>query len=124
MGFPVKIIVKIAANSLALWAAMSYISGFTVNPRFFYSFGSFSPDPLWQTLIIGGAALAAVNMALKPILKVIGAVLPLVTYPILSAVLNIALLYSAEIYLSGITVGGIKSLLLSGGLIGILNALI
>lgn len=124
MGFASKIGIKIAANSIVLWAAANYISGFDLAPKYFYSLGGFTLDPAWQSFAVGGAALAAINLVLGPILKIIGAVLPLITSAMLSIALNIAVIYFADAYFSELTVEGLRPLVFSGGLIGIINALL
>lgn len=119
-----KILLKIAANAVLLWVATQYISGFALAPKQFYDLGGFTLDPAWQSFAAGGAALAAINLAIGPILKVIGAVLPLITSAMLSIGLNIAVIYFADAYLAELTVSGLAPLIYSGGLVGIVNALL
>ncbi|MBI2055330.1 MAG: phage holin family protein [Candidatus Sungbacteria bacterium] len=124
MGFASKILLKIAANALVLWAATNYISGFALAPKYFYNLDGFTIDPAWQSFVVGGAALAAVNLILGPILKVVGAVLPLITFAMLSVLINIGIIYFADSYSAELAVSGLKPLIFSGGLVGIINALL
>lgn len=115
---------KILINAGALWAADRYISGFSIAPREFLRIGFFPIDPLAQTLIVGGLALAIANAVLYPLLKVIGDLLPFITAAMLMAAANIIILYFADIYVAQLAIDGMRPLFWSALLIGVLNSLL
>jgi len=119
-----KILVKIAGNALALWAATRYISGFGIEPSALASLELLRITPLVQTLVVGGLALALVNLILYPFLKVIAAVLPFITTAMLVVAANLAIVYVASFYLPQLAISGVKPLLLSSILIGLVNSLL
>ena len=123
--FP-NVAIKIIANAGALWAAARYIPGFQIVPMEFFrlEFLPFTITPLIQTLLVGGLALALVNVVLRPILQVIGAALPFITGAMLMVVLNMVLLYIGAAYFTALTIEGIRPLLWSGLLLGIVNTLL
>ncbi len=117
---------KVLANIGALWAAARYISGFHIAPLELVSldFLPFAVPALAQAYIAGGVILALVNAVAHPILKAIGAALPLVTGAMLMVALNIAILYFGAVYLPALTLTGLKPLLWGGLLFGILNTIL
>lgn len=119
-----RILLKILANTGALWVATKYISGFGIAPVEFMRLGALAIPPLAQTLIVGGLALAILNAVLHPITKIFGAIIPLVTSAMLSAAANIIILYFAAIYLPQMEINGLKPLVLSGLLIGLINTIL
>lgn len=123
--FP-NVAIKIVANAGALWAAARYIPGFEIFPveLFPLDFLPFAIPPLVQTYIAGAIILAVVNAIAHPILKVIGAALPLVTGAMLMIVLNIVLLYIGAGYFPALEIAGFRPLLWSGFLLGVVNTLL
>lgn len=120
-----NVAVKILANAGALWAADRYITGFAVRPTEFFSIDLFMLPPLIQTLAAGGIAFAVANAVLHPPLKVIAAILPLITTAMLMVVANVVLLYLAAIYVPAtLAIAALKPLLLSSLLLGIVNTLL
>lgn len=119
-----KLIFKILANAGALFAAVEFIPGVQFAPVELFRFEAFPVSPLIQTLLAGGAALAIVNGALRPVANAIGAILPLITGALLTVVLNVVLLYAADAYLAQIAFTGLAPLLWSGLLLGIVNTIL
>ncbi len=115
---------KILANTGILWAAMRYISGFHILPIEFFQLEALPIDPLIQTLIAGGIAFAIANTLLHPVMRIIAALLPLITTPMLMVVLNMALLYGAALVFPALSISGLEPLFWSGLLLGIANTLI
>ena len=115
---------KILANVGALWAATRYVSGFSIAPQEFLRIGFFNIDPLAQTLIAGGLALAIINAVLYPLLKVTGDLLPFITTAMVVVAVNMVILYLGDIYLAHLAISGLKPLFWSALIIGIVNTLI
>lgn len=116
--------VKILANIGALWVAARYIPGFDIVPVEFFRFAAFPISAAIQTLVVTGIALALANALLRPILKAVGAILPLVTGALLLVILNIILLYIGSHSLPVLAIDGLRPLLLGGLLLGIVNAVL
>ncbi|MDP3727480.1 MAG: phage holin family protein [bacterium] len=121
-----NVVIKIIVNAGALWAAARYIPGFKIFPveLFPLDFLPFTVPAIAETYLAGAIILAVVNAILHPILKVIGAALPLVTGAMLMVVLNIVLLYAGAVYFPALEIAGFKPLLWSGLLLGIVNTLL
>lgn len=126
MAMGINIVLKVLINTGALWAAVRYISGFHIAPTELVrlDFLPVAIPTIIQTYVAGGIALAIINAVLHPILKAIGAALPLITGAMLMVVFNIALLYFAAEYIPQITIGGWKPLIFSGLLVGIVNSIL
>lgn len=122
-----RIVLKIAVNIGAVALAAHYLTGFSVSPYPIPYAGqllSQTLPPIWQTLLIGGAALGIVNIILSPLLKVLAALLPIITFPILSVALNVALLFFADQFFIELSIASLRPLLTAGLAIGILNAVL
>lgn len=124
MDFFSKIVFQVAINSGALWAATRYISGFGIIPQEFLRIGFFPIDPLVQTFVVGGLALAILNAVLYPLLKVVGDILPFITAAMLMVAANMVILYLGDIYLAQLSIEGMRPLFWSAVLIGLVNTLI
>ena len=114
-------------NAAGLLAADRFIPGVDIFPRSFFELRAASLSlaiaPVIQTFAAGGIALALANTALRPILKVIGAVLPLITFALLSIAWNAALLFAADVSLDTLSLQGLRALGGTSLIIGFLNAL-
>ena len=120
-----NVAIKILANAGALWAATRYVPGFELLPTEFFRIELFAVDPLLQTFIAAGIVLAVANALLYPILKIVAAILPFITTPMLVVLLNAALVYAGAAFLpAAITVAGLQPLLWTALLLGIINSLI
>lgn len=126
MAMVPNVAIKVIANAGALWAAARYIPGFQIFPveLFPLDFLPFAVPPLVQVYIAGAIILAVINAIAHPVLNVIGAALPLITGAMLMIVLNIALLYIGAGYFPALEIAGVKPLLWSGFLLGIVNTLL
>ncbi len=118
-----KLLLKAAANIGALWMSVNYIPAFEIVPRAILAPELIALGPQAQWFIAGGISLAIVNGALRPLLKALGALLPLVTFVLLSVLLNAAMLFAADIALSEVTLG-LRGLALGALLLGVLNAIL
>lgn len=121
-----SIAIKILANAGALWAAVRYIPGFHIAPVELVQldFLPIAIPAIIQTYAAAGIALAIVNAVLSPILNAIGAALPFVTGAMLMVALDIVLLYAGALYLPQIAFDGLRPLLLSGLLLGVVNSIL
>lgn len=70
-----------------------------------------------KTLLLAGLVLAVFNYFVKPILKIITLPLRLVTFGLFSFVLNMALLWAADILFSNLIIKGLAPLFLSSMII-------
>lgn len=118
-----KLLLKAAANSGVLWASVHYIPAFEIVPRAILTPELIALGPQAQWFIAGGISLAIVNGAFRPLLKAIGALLPIVTFVLLSVLLNAAMLFAADLALSEVTLG-LWGLALGALLLGVLNAIL
>lgn len=118
-----KLLLKAAANIGALFTSVNYIPAFEIVPRAIVSPELIAFGPQAQWFIAGGISLAIVNGALRPLLKALGALLPLVTFVLLSVLLNAAMLFAADLALSEVTLG-LRGLALGALLLGVLNAIL
>lgn len=121
-----RLVFKIAANVAALALAARYVPGFSIAP-YAIPYADALPLPIapeWQAMILGGVALGVANIILGPFLRVSAALLPLVTFPILSVAANIALLFFADQFLTEFSVANSRQLLTVGLALGILNAIL
>lgn len=125
MQMLVNIALKIILNTGAMWLAVRYVPGVHVSPLDLLRIPYIPIDPLVLTFLAAGIALTIVNALLYPILKVIAALLPFITTPMLVVVLNGVLLTAASLFLPSIfAVEGLKSSFLFGLLLGIVNSLL
>lgn len=115
---------KILANVGVLWAALRYIPGFHIVPIEFFQFEALPIDPLMQTLVAGGIALAIANALLYPVMSIIAALLPLITTPMLMVALNMALLWAVTLVSPALSISGLEPLFWSGLSLGIANTLL
>lgn len=122
-----KFLIQAAANAAGLLAADLLIPGFDIFPHTFFELRTASLSlaiaPMIQTFAAGGIAFALANTALRPILKVIGAVLPLITFALLSIAWNAVLLFAADLSFDMLSLQGLRALGGASLLIGFLNAL-
>ncbi len=103
--------------------ATKWIQGFALIPLPWLAENIFGLPPLWPTLLLGGLALAILNAFLRPILKFLGALLPLITFALLAVILNGLIIYLADIYLTNLAISGLRAQVLVAILIGMVNAI-
>ena len=127
MRFFGKFLIQAVLNAAGLLTADRLIPGVDIFPRAFFEFRTASLSlaiaPAIQTFAAGGIAFALANTALRPILKVIGAVLPLITFATLSIGWNAALLFAADVSLDTFSLQGLRALGGTSLIIGFLKAL-
>ena len=111
MGFIGRIIFSVVSNMVALLAAGSFITDFTVANEF---------------LALAGAAaiLAALNLLLRPVLKLFFGPLMILTLGLFSIVVNGLLLYVLDIVSSAVTIHGYVALLLGALVISAVNVVL
>jgi putative membrane protein len=108
MKWLAKIVVAVAANAVALWAATSYIPGFTLT-------GGFSE------FVRVALILTALNFVLKPILKLILGPVIVLTLGIGLIIVNSLILYILDFLSKNLTIETIPALVYSAILIGFVN---
>jgi len=115
-----KIILAIAANSLAVWAALE------VFPQYF----TIVSTPAWQGIILVGISIGLLNTFIKPILKLLSLPFVILTMGLFLIVINALILWMIEWLFSGAlaslgvqlsVIGGFFSYLLIGFTLGVLN---
>lgn len=119
-----RLFLKTATNAGALWIAARFISGFEIDPRTFWGLDALPISPLIQTLIIGGIVLALLNLILRPILKFISFPVIFLTFGLFHIVINIAILYLADLWLAELVTTSFQALFMGSLFIGIVNALL
>ena len=105
------IVLHLAANALAILAADYLIQRFSFTGNF-------------KDLIILAAILTAINTFIRPFIKLILSPFILITFGLLSIVINAIILYILDIFQNTITIEGYKSLLLGTLLISATNMLL
>jgi len=97
-----KIVLRILANSAAIWVATYLIPGFSFSGGY----------PSW---LMAGLVLATLNYLVKPILKLVTCPVIILTLGFFSVIINIFILFLAEKILPNLEISGIWSAL--GGVI-------
>ncbi len=92
----IRFLVRILANSLAIYLAAYFVENFTFTTRL--------SD--WRLLLIAGLILALINTFLKPILKIISAPLIILTLGLFSLVINLGLLWLLTQFLPQLEIQG------------------
>ena len=111
MGILSRVVIKIAANTAALWIATAYITGFILTGGV-------------QSLIIGGAVLAGINLIVRPILKFITLPFLILTLGAFYVVIFVVLLLIADFLLPQLTISGFSALLWGALIIGVVNTIV
>ena len=93
MKLVAKLIIRILANSTAIWVASYFIDGF--------SFSGNSRD--W---ILAGLVLAVLNSLVRPILKLLTCPVIILTLGLFSVFINIFVLFLAEKILPNLQIDG------------------
>lgn len=123
MLFLGRILLKTLTNAGALYLASRWISGFVVEPRDFWGISSLGLTPLVQSLIIGGLILALLNAIVRPVLKFFSFPFIILTFGLFHIVINLAVLYFADLLIPMLAIEGFKALFFGSLLIGIVNAI-
>ena len=111
MWFLLKFLIRIALNALALFAASRFLDGFIFPSGIEY-------------LFLGGFVLALLNTFLRPILKFLSFPFIILTFGLFNIVINIVILYIADILLPELIIQNLLTLLLASLIAGIANSII
>ena len=103
-----KLIVIIAANALALWAAAEYISGIR------FSGGVYE-------LVVAASIFTLLNFFLKPILKLLLGPLIILTLGFGLILVNALILYILDLFSQNLMIDGFLPLLYATILVGVIN---
>ena len=106
-----KFLGKVVANSIGLYVAAYFFQGVTLSEG-------------WKGLIIAASALALLHTILRPILKIITAPLILITFGLFTIIINIAILWVADHYLTQIAFNDLYSLMITALIITVANIFI
>jgi len=106
----IKLLVKSAVNSIAIYSASSLIQGFTFSGDLF--------------ILIGiGLALAVFQSFIYPILKILAFPLVLLSFGLFGSIVNILVLWGMAYFLPELTIDGLMPLLLGAVVLSIANLL-
>lgn len=111
MKFLAKIILVVAANAAAIWAATQYIEGV----RF---------DGSLRELAAAAAILTALNFVVKPILKLILGPIIVLTLGLGLILVNALVIYALDLLSRNLTVEGIPALFYATILISAVNFIV
>ncbi len=111
MKFIGKIIVQVASNVVALYAAVNFIDGVVFSGGF-------------DDLMIAAVILAAINMFVRPVLKLVFGPIIVLTLGLFVLVINALSIYILDIISNPLTIQGYIPLFLASLLIGIVNFII
>lgn len=103
-----KLIFYLAFNVLALWLAAYFVKGFYLNTY-------------WKNLLIAGLIFTALNLFLRPILKIILSPLIFITLGLGIIVVNAIVLYILDYLSSNITIAGLLPLFYATLIISLVN---
>lgn len=113
-----KIILKILANAGAIYMAARFVDGVTLNVDL-NNFSSFAP-----ILILIGLVLWIGNSIIRPILKVLTFPLIIITFGLFNTVINILMVWGADILLPQLDIAGLIPLLWTVLILFIVNNLL
>jgi putative membrane protein len=111
MGFTSKIIVMLVGNGLGLYVASRYVPGFIV------------PIDL-EGLLIASLVLTAINLFLRPLLKIVLSPLIIITLGLGIILVNLATLYLLDYFLVSVTISGLVPLIIGTLVLGAINFVI
>ena len=106
-----KFLGKVIANAVGLYAAAYFFPGVMLSGG-------------WQGLAIAAIGLALLHTILRPILKIVTAPLVLITFGLFSIIINIAILWIADYYLTQIAFNDLYSLAITALIITVANIFI
>lgn len=103
-----KLLVAVAVNAVALFAAAYVVKGFNLNVTV-------------ESIVFLAAILTILNLIVKPLLKLILGPLIVLTLGLGLILVNMVILYILDIISPDITIGGIVPLIYSSLIIGVVN---
>lgn len=109
MGFIIKFITRIVLNGLALYVAKIYFPGFILNGGI-------------ETLAIGGLILTALNIFIRPVLKIVSAPLVWISFGLFNIVINMVILWVADQLLTEIAFTNLVTLFWVSIIIALANS--
>lgn len=122
MWFVARLLLKVVANTAALWFAQQFISGLSITPHTFPVLNSIHGlSPFWQTLLVSGVILTLLNIILRPVLTIISLPLTVITFGLWHIVINMAILGLAHWLLPELAISGFVALFLGSLFISIVN---
>lgn len=101
-------IIRIFGNSLALYVAYYFVSGFVVS-------GS------WKEYLIAGAFLGLLNLLVKPVLKMISMPIIILTLGLFILVINGLLLWTVDYIFDFVSIRDVTALLYAAVIISVVN---
>ena len=99
IGLGTKFLIKVLLNGLGLYIAQAYLSGFTLQGGI-------------KSILISAVLIALLWSLLRPILRLLATPLVWVTLGLFNIVINMALLWVADLLLPELSINGISTLLL------------
>ena len=111
MGFTSKLLVALIGNGLGLYIASRYVPGFNI------------PIDL-RSLLIAALVLTAINLFLRPLLKIVLSPLIIITLGLGIIFVNLATLYLLDYFLVSVTISGLVPLVLATLVLGAINFVI
>jgi putative membrane protein len=93
MSAPIRLVLLLVTNMVALWVAEQVVSGFKI-------------DHVWPTLVVAGAVLGVLDFFVKPILKLFALPFILLTLGLMLMVINAAILGLMALFVSGVSISG------------------
>lgn len=103
-----KLLVQVLLNGVALLVAANVVPGIHWTGNFLY-------------LFIAGLVFGLINLIVKPIVTILSVPLIVLTLGLFFLIVNAAMLYLADILLSGLTVDGWGAAILGGIVIALFN---
>jgi len=103
------LLARVALNAAALWIAQKYITGFMLSGDL-------------QSLAAGAAVLTILNVFLAPLLRLITTPLRWLTLGLFNIVINMAILYLADLLLPQLAISGLVPLFWTSLVVGVANA--
>lgn len=104
-----KLIAYTAGSSLALWVAVKYLHGITFTGN-------------WEILALAGFAIAVLNLAIAPILRVLTLPLRILTFNLFSLVIDMAMVWLADVVILELNIEGIIALFWTTVVVMLFNA--
>ncbi len=111
MRFIGRIIFSVVSNMVALFAASSFVPGFSAASEF-------------VALATAGAILAVLNLLLRPVLKLFFGPLMVLTLGLFAVVVNGLLLYVLDIVSDVVTIEGYMALLVGALVVSAVNVVL
>lgn len=104
-----KLIIQVISNALAIYIASQMVSGFILS------------DSTLITLLTMGFIFGLINFFIKPILKLISAPVIFFTFGLFTIIINIAMLFLLDYFMSTLTITGFWSAFLAMIVISAVN---